>query len=342
MTTKATVLALLATLLACSPAPAQQGAEVAAQVGDRTITIRELDERWQAASPGQFAEAAQALYEGRRGALDNLIAEMLLTEAARTSGLSPEAYAEAEIERRARPVTDADVVAFYQANISQMQGRPLDAMAPAITRYLEEQERARAREALLAELRKSGPAVRVLIDAPRREVEISDTDPALGAASAPVTIVEFSDFECPFCQRVAPTLKRVRETYGDRVRIVWKDFPLTQIHPNAFKAGEAAHCAGEQGKYWEYHDRLFANQQAMRLEDLKQHAAVLGLDTARFNECVDSSKYGERVRDGVAQGSRLGVNSTPTIYINGRLVAGAQPYETFAAIIDEELSRAGR
>jgi protein-disulfide isomerase len=213
-------------------------------------------------------------------------------------------------------------------------------MGPAINRYLTEQQRASARESLIADLRKAGPPVRILFDAPRREVSIAATDPALGRASAPVTLIEFSDFQCPFCQRVAPTLKRLRETYGDKVRIVWKDFPLTQIHPQAFKAGEAAHCAGDQGKYWEYHDRLFANQQALQPEELKKHATDLGLDGAAFATCLDSSKYGERVRDGVAEGTRLGVNSTPTIYVNGRQLSGAQPYETFVAVIDEELARA--
>jgi protein-disulfide isomerase len=131
----------------------------------------------------------------------------------------------------------------------------------------------------------------------------------------------------------------VQATYGDKVRIVWKDFPLTQIHPEAFKAGEAAHCAGEQGKFWEYHDRLFANQQALQSDSLKKYAADLGLDPAKFNACVDTSKYGDRVREGVAQGSRLGVNSTPTLYVNGRMLSGAQPYEAISAVIDEELAR---
>jgi protein-disulfide isomerase len=339
--TRALFYAAALSLLACSSAPAQ-GTEPAARVGSRVITMQELDERWRASNPQQHAQVRQALYEGRRGALDEIVAEMLIGEAAKAKGMSPEAYTEAEIARRAKPVTDADVVAFYQANLSQMQGRSLEAMSPAITRFLEEQQREAARQALVAELRKAGPPVEVMFDAPRVEVAIETTDPSIGSASAPVTLVEFSDFQCPFCRAVAPTLKRLRETYGDRLRIVWKDFPLTQIHPQAFKAGEAAHCAGEQGRYWEYHDRLFANQQALGPDDLKRYAAELGLDAARFHQCLDSSKYGERVRAGVALGTRLGVNSTPTVYINGRMVAGAQPYETFAAIIDEELSRAGR
>jgi len=339
---KALFLAAAVSLLACSPAPAQQAdsaAQVAAQFGDRTITVTELDDWWRGADPSGHSEATQKMYEGRRNALDRIVAEALIAEAAAAQGLSPEAYIEAEIGRRAKPVTDAEVVAFYQANISQMDGRPLDVMAPAINRYLEDQQRQAARQALVADLGTKGPELRVMIDPPRHEVALLESDPAVGSPSAPVTIVEFSDFQCPFCRQVAPTLDRVRETYGDKVRVVWKDFPLTQIHPQAFKAGEAAHCAAEQGKFWEYHDQLFANQQALLPGDLKKYAADLGLDAAQFDQCVDSAKYGERVSEGVAQGTRLGVNSTPTVYINGRLVAGAQPYETFAAIIDEELSR---
>jgi protein-disulfide isomerase len=331
-------LTLVVSSIACSSATAQQP-ENAARVGDRTITTKELDDRWRADDPASQADATQKLYDGRRAALEAIIADMLLTEAAKKKGMSAEAYETEELTKRVKPVTDAEVVSFFQANINQMQGRPLEVMAPAINRYLTEQRRVEARQSLITELRKAGPEVRVLIDAPRRDVEIESTDPSLGRVSAPVTLIEFSDFQCPFCQRVAPTLKKLRETYGDKVRIVWKDFPLTQIHPQAFKAGEAAHCAGDQGKYWEYHDRLFANQGQLQPEELKQHATALGLDAAAFNACLDSSKYGERVRDGVAQGTRLGVNSTPTIYINGRMLSGAQPYETFVSVIDEELSR---
>jgi protein-disulfide isomerase len=331
-------LTAVVTLLACSAAPAQQP-DAAARVGNRTITTKELDDRWRADDPASQAEATQKLYDGRRAALDAIVAETLLAEAAKAKGMTPAAYELEEVGKRVKPITDSDVVAFYQANINQMQGRTLDVMAPAINRYLTDQQRDAGRQALIAELRKAGPEVRVLIDAPRRQVDVDANDPALGRASAPVTLVEFSDFQCPFCQRVAPTMKRLRETYGDKLRIVWKDFPLTQIHPQAFKAGEAAHCAGDQGKYWEYHDTLFANQQQLSPEELKKHAADLGLDAAAFSTCLDTSKYGERVRNGVAEGTRLGVNSTPTIYVNGRMLSGAQPYETFVSVIDEELSK---
>ena len=123
---------------------------------------------------------------------------------------------------------------------------------------------------------------------------------------------------------------------------MWKDFPLTSIHPDAFKSSEAAHCAGDQGKYWEYHDRLFQNQRALQVDALKKHAADLGLNTGAFNACLDSSKYGERVRKGLQEGTALGVGSTPSVFINGRLLMGAQPFEVYQAIIDDELQRAAQ
>lgn len=335
---KALCFSLAGLLLACSSA-AQNGSDVAARVGDRAITVKELDDWWRKADPGEQTETIQKLYDGRRNALEGIIAEMLLAEAAKGKGLSPEAYVQSEIAKRVKPVTDADVVAFYQANQAQMEGQPLAAMAPAINRYLTEQQEGAARLALINELRKDGPSVRLMLETPRYEVQVSDSDPALGSANAPVTLIEFSDFQCPFCLRVAPTLKQIRAKYGDKVRIVWKDFPLTQIHPEAFKAGEAGHCAAEQGKFWEFHDAVYANQQAMQPDDLKRYAANVGVDAAKFNACLDTSKHAEIVRNGVVEGTRLGIDSTPTVFINGRRVSGAQPYEVFAGIIDEELSR---
>jgi protein-disulfide isomerase len=328
--------------LACS-APAQQaatGSDTAARVGDRTITVKELDDHWQKSAPGPHAQALQALYDGRKEALDEIIADSLIGQAAKAKGVTAEQWMQAEVGKRIKPITEADVVTFFQENQGQMQGRPLADVGPAIRRYLEEQQRAGAQQAVIEELRKAGPRIQLLMDAPRQQVAIGPDDASEGPANAPVTIIEFSDFQCPFCQRVAPTLKRVRETYGDKVRIVWKDFPLTQIHPQAFKAAEAGNCAREQGKFWEYHDRLFANQAALQPEFLKKYAADAGLDAAKFNACLDTAKYSDRVQEQMGVGTGLGVGSTPSLYVNGRLVAGAQPYETFVTIIDEELERA--
>ncbi len=335
--------------LACST-PAQQastgqapqtGADLAARVGDRAITVKELDDRWRTEQPADHAQAIQRMYDGRKEALDRIIAEMLIEEAADAEGVTPAEYSDSEVARRLKPVTDGQVAAFFQQNQADMQGRGFDTMAPTIRRYLEDQVRSAAYTALVSELRKAGPSVSLVLEPPRHDVNIAADDAALGDADALVTLVEFSDFQCPFCARVMPTLKRVHETYGDRVRIVWKDFPLTAIHPQAFKAAEAGQCAREQGKFWEYHDRLFGNQQALEPESLKKYAAEVGLDEEQFNACMDTAKYGDRVQEQMGIGARLGVSSTPTVFVNGRLVSGAQPYEVFAEIIDEELERAG-
>jgi protein-disulfide isomerase len=340
---------VLVLALACS-APAQQpqapsggqASEPAANIGDRVITMKEIDDRWRAAQPAEQAQALQTVYEGRKEALDAIIADMLIEQAAKAKGIAnPTQLTEAEIARRLTPVTDEEIVVFFQENQSQMQGRGLAAMSPAIRQFLQQQRRTAAYQAFVAELRKAGPPVRVLMDAPRYEVAVAQDDPSLGPANAPVTIVEFSDFQCPFCQRVMPTLKRLKEAYGDRIRIVWKDFPLTQIHPEAFKAAEAGNCAREQGKFWEYHDVLFGNQQALQPEYLKKYAADLGLNVTTFATCLDTAKHNDRVQSQMGVGNSLGVSATPATFINGRLVGGAQPYEVFASIIEEELQRAG-
>jgi protein-disulfide isomerase len=301
--------------------------------------VRELDDRWKLEDPGQKAQAEQALYDGRKSALDAIIADVLVAEAAKAKNVTPEAFVQAEVGKRIKPVTDADVRTFYVQNSERMQGRSFEQMNPAIHQFLDEQQQTTARQNLIAELRKAGPPVRVLMDAPRASVAVTGDDPSQGSATAPVTVVEYSDFQCPFCGRVVPTLKDIRTKYGDKVRLVWKDFPLTQIHPQAFVAAQAGNCAREQGKFWEYHDRLFANQQALQPEFLKKYAAEVGLDAAKFNTCLDSSKYEARVQESLGAGTRLGITSTPTVYINGRMVNGAQPIEVFQTLIDDELAR---
>jgi len=341
MRTACIVVGLLISL-ACSSQAQQAGQEVAARVGDHAITVRELDDRWKVEEPGQKAQAEQAIYDGRKAALDAIIADMLVAQAAKAKGQTPEAFAQAEVARRIKPVTDTDVRTFYVQNSERMQGRSFEQMSAAIQQYLADQQQTTAKQDLIAELKKAGPAIRVVMDAPRTTVAVNADDPAQGKADAPVTVVEFSDFQCPFCLRVMPTLKDLRAKYGDKMRLVWKDFPLTQIHPQAFVAAQAGNCAREQGKFWEYHDKLFANQSALQPEFLKKYAADAGLDTAKFNQCLEGSKYEARVQGALGTGTKLGISSTPTMYVNGRMINGAQPIDVFESVIDEELARGGK
>jgi len=167
------------------------------------------------------------------------------------------------------------------------------------------------------------------------EVTITDTDPSLGNKDAPVTLIAFEDFECPFCarfnQQTLPLIIDQHVKTGE-VRVVWKDFPLS-IHSNAQKAHEAARCAWEQDKFWEYHDVLFNNTNKLRTNDLKQYAKNLGLNDGQFSSCLDSGKYTDLIREKVKEGNTAGVSGTPSFLINGRIVVGAQPYQTFADLI---------
>lgn len=174
-------------------------------------------------------------------------------------------------------------------------------------------------------------------DVPRVQVSAADA-PSKGPANAPVTIIEFSDFQCPFCSRGKATMDQVVSTYGDKVRLVFRNFPLS-FHQNAEKAAEAAQCANEQGKFWEYHDILFANQGALAVENLKQYAVDLKLDTAKFNSCLDSGKYAAKIQTDISDGQAAGVRGTPAFYINGRSISGAQPFENFQKVIEEELAK---
>lgn len=159
-----------------------------------------------------------------------------------------------------------------------------------------------------------------------------------GPDDALVTIVEFSDFECPFCNKVVPTLKQIQDTYGDKVRIVFKHNPLP-FHANAPLASEYALAAGQQGKFWEMHDKLFANQQALQRDSLVSYAKDLGLDVSKFQKDLDDPELTTWVKSDTEEGSKIGVRGTPATFVNGRLVSGAQPFEAFKAIVDEELKK---
>lgn len=177
--------------------------------------------------------------------------------------------------------------------------------------------------------------------APAPRVNVEATGPSLGDEDAPVTIIEFSDFECPFCKRFKDqTFPQIKANYIDtgKVRMVFRHYPLP-FHTNAQKAHEAALCADDQGQFWEYHDTLFANQQSLGVAALKQYAVTLGLNAATFNECLDSGKYAQAVQDDLAAGSAAGVSGTPSFFVNGQLVVGAQPYSAFQQAIEAALAQ---
>jgi len=173
----------------------------------------------------------------------------------------------------------------------------------------------------------------------RQDIDLDD-DAVLGDPNAPVTIVSFEDYQCPYCGRAfQDTFPQIKKDYIDtgKVKMVFRDFPLS-FHPEALPAAEAAECAGDQGKYWEYHDELFKNQQLLSSSLYPQLASQLGLDTAKFQQCLDSGKHTQEVQNDFAYGSQAGVSGTPTFFINGVMLVGAQPYSAFKQVIDAELA----
>ena len=276
----------------------------------------------------------------RHAALETTLRELvrarLLTLEADRLGITEQAL-HARIDGAAEPVTEADVSAFHrQRGLTQ----PLADIAPRIRVFLQQQAVDAARASAYRELEQRY-AVAYLLEPLRHEVA-ADGFPSSGPADAPVTIVEFSDFECPFCARLLPTLEQVKRQYAAAVRVVYRHYPLTGTHPNAWTAAEASLCAAEQGRFWDLHDLMFAEQDALAAADIKEKAARLDLDTEAFNGCLDSGRHYEAVLADLRAGDAVGVSGTPALFVNGRHLGGAVPFPTLAEIIDDELRRAAQ
>ncbi len=238
-------------------------------------------------------------------------------------------------------VTDDDVRFFYIQNQANLGGQSFEAIAPQIRDYLESQIRDSALEEFTEDLA-ADHDVDYVLDPFRVDIETAGS-PLFGSPDAPITLIEFSDFECPYCRSFMPTLEQIKAEYADEVKIVFKQFPLNQIHPKAQKAAEASLCAHEQGKFWETHDLYFAEQDRLEIADLEEKAGRLDLDTAAFSACLTSGKYVDVILADTSDGTAVGVTGTPAIFINGRpLPGGAVPFEVVAEMIDDELERLQR
>lgn len=338
------VATLALTILAagCSPTSAQQPraqapTDVVGSVGSTSITLAQVDEKALQMPAGDFGAVtlSQALHEARQAALGALIDGLLVDQDAAARGIPRAALVEQEITAKVVPPSNVEVVEWYRANQDRLRGATIDQVQPQITEYLKRERTEALRRQYLDRLRTKA-VIRLMLEPPR-QVVASAGRPSKGPANAPIELIEFSDFQCPFCLQANSTVQRILSDYGDRIRFVYRHLPLKN-HPHAWPSAEAAQCADEQGKFWQYHDRLFADQTKLGGEDLKAHAAALGLDEARFNACVDSHKYKAAVDTDVLDAEKLGVSGTPAFFVNGRLLSGALPYDTFKKVIDEELA----
>jgi protein-disulfide isomerase len=282
----------------------------------------------------QLAQAKQQILENN---LKRLVDDKILTAEAAKRGVTKEALIASEITAKAHEPTTQEVDAYYEANKTRIPMTKEQA-AGQIAQFLKQQNTGKAQEAFLEPLRKDYEVTNNL--EPLRHTMETKGHPSKGKESAPVTLVEFSDFQCSYCQLYVTTLNRIIADYGDMVRLVYRHYPNPAIHPEAQKAAEASICAQEQGHFWEMHDLLFQDSNKLKVDDLKAYAAKLGLDEKAFATCLDSGRYVERLKRDVLDGTRAGVNGTPMLFVNGRPLPGAMPYEEISKIIDEELKKA--
>jgi protein-disulfide isomerase len=308
----------------------------AARVGDEVITLEELE---QAVKP-QLAKLEEQRYEILEQRLDQLIGERLLAQEAKRRNISVEDLLKTEVLAKAPDVPDSEVTGFINQNRGRLPKMDDKELRLKVWDHLRSQKVNEQRQSYLQGLRGRSQVTVLLQEPTSARYEVSgERGFARGPKDAPVTIVEFSDFQCPFCKTATATIKQVLDKYPGKVRLVFRDYPLASLHPQAPKAHEAARCAGDQAKFWEYHDVLFERSPKIAPQDLKQYAQELKLNATAFDQCLDSGKYTAEVDKDFQEGVGLGLTGTPSFFINGKQIVGAQPLAAFQRVVDGELAK---
>ncbi|MCK6502200.1 DsbA family protein [Myxococcota bacterium] len=276
-------------------------------------------------------------YSTESQGVEQLLVEKLVEAEASKRGMDTEALIKVEVEAKVTAPTDAEIQEMYAALARQLRGAPLEQVRDVVAQQVTQRKQAERFQAWVGELKTaSGAKVSVPFpDMPRIEVSVDD-DPMRGSAAAPVTIVQFAEYQCPYCGKANETIEQVLKDYDGKVRMVYRDFPLS-FHPRAVPAAIAANCAGEQGKYWEIHKAMMGNQRALEESDLLSYAQQVGVDVDKWQACRKDPKQEAEVMADFQAGQAVGVSGTPAFFINGIMLSGALPYEMFAQIIDKEL-----
>jgi len=337
---------LIAGLLAGTILAAQTPSRLAATVNGENITEQQLVtaaaadiSKLNANRPQTQAAYDKARLEILWKALAAMVDDKLIDAEAAKDHITREQLLQAEVESNVETPSPEEVEQVYEANKAQIS-IPKEQAVPQVRQLMIDSSRRRFRDMLMNNLRRSFK-VTTYLDPLRADVT-TEGFPSRGPEKAPVTIVEFADFECPFCGGLYPTMKLVEQNYKDKVRLVYRQFPLTNVHPRAQKAAEASLCANEQKHFWEFYDSLFSDQANLDVSSLKQRAQTQGLNTKAFDTCLDSGKQADAIQKDRDEARKLGVSSTPTLFINGRLLAGNRPYAEIREVIEDELKRAAK
>lgn len=318
---------------ATAPLTAADRSRVFAVVNGRNITSAEIED----SLLPLIADVQEQMYALRKNTLDVKINDLLLEREAKLKNKTSKELL-AELDAKTPVVTDQDALKFFNDNKDRING-PYDKVKAQIIEYLIETEKDKQTRAFADQLR-SHAQLQVFLTAPEPPVYkiATDDQPTKGNIKAAVTLIEFTDYQCPICAQQQSVLERVVTEFGDRIRFVVRDFPLSQ-HQQAWKAAEAAEAAREQGKYWEFVQLLYTRQSALEPEKLKQYATELGLDRAKFDAALDSGRFNEQVRRDVFDGERLGIGGTPTLFLNGQRLRD-HSYESLKAAIEAALKKA--
>jgi predicted DsbA family dithiol-disulfide isomerase len=334
-------ISVLTLALGCPPQQATEpdesdvgDATTAAILDGETFTVAEID-AWimeQLFDKETNKRNATKLFEIRSEYLQALINERLLEKEAAARGLAPEELVRQETEKRTT-ISDEDLLAVYEENKERLGERTFEEMKPQIYTYLQRTGEQTAAREYLESLRENA-SIEIHLEAPR--VDIAARGPSLGPDDAPVTIVEFSDYRCGYCRKAESTVQQLLERYPSEVRLVSRQFPL---NPTSRGAAEAAACANEQGRFWEFHRKLFASGGKVDAESLQQYAGEVELNLEAFQVCVDERRFEAEIDADLGEGREAGVTGTPAFFVNGIAVKGARPLEHFVGIIESELRK---
>lgn len=312
---------------------AAEGAEIVAVInGDQVITRKEIDELIGA----QLYDLQERIYNLRKNALDNLLSRLAVEQEARIRGITVE-----ELKRQLVPdrveINQRRIDQVYTENVGSLGNMNEDEAKQRIRFDLENSEKISRYKAAIAELKSKAKVNTFLPEPAAPKIIVSDNGPSRGSKNAAVTIIEFSDFQCPYCRQGTNTLRQVMQSYGDNIRLVYKHMPL-RTHPDAFKAAQASVCVDAQGKFWEYHD-LLSSSSDLSADALRKYAVELGLKKDEFESCIDSEVSKTVVLKDVEEARKADVQGTPTFVINGIILRGAKGLDEFKKVIDQELKR---
>jgi len=280
---------------------------------------------------GKLLQAEYQYYLNERKALEELIDGQLLADEARRRNMSVDELLNNEVYKAVKDPTEDQLQVYYEGLDTQ---EPYDAVRADVLQHIRDLRRTKARTAYVDNLRKQA-SINVLLMPPSADLNLAKAN-AKGSPDAPVVFVEFADYECPYCQKVNPQIQQIKKEYGDKVTLVFKDFPLP-MHHSSQKAAEAARCAGEQGKFWEYHDVLFYSRQ-LDVDALKEHARVLKLDGDKFDACLDNGTEAAAVKQDLEEGKSLGLTGTPSFFVNGHFFSGVIDYGTLKDMVNQQLN----